>query len=398
MSGVTLDSITIKTDALAALTLDSVGYTFAKLSWVNVSESEATFMVANALPGADPPSFLENVVLPAGESGSVTVTGLEPGSSDNFYLYRKEFLEFVPQTSSTSTDGVVVSTYSPSSSVSIGGESALIKWTRAYPDAKYVVTVSNDDTSLEFTESDFEEDSSSASNINLLVEGLTLGTTYNWDLKIMEPLGDEEESEISVQSTGTFTTTQGVVLEIVDVFASYVDVEWIGDDDVVYRLIDQSSGSTILNDSGRISNLSPGTSMSVELQSQEPDGSWIDQAVSSFTTPSSTLSVSGIASSSIQISWTALYDGADYTVTYTEDGGSAQEAHISDATGTVIYGLDSNTSYVINLFVEEDGELVGLSSLGMNGGVKTTINYKLYAIILVLVLLSLAAAAKFAMN
>lgn len=394
MSGVTCVSggrLDLPT-ALSSLTLDKVGYTFANLSWTNVARTEARFLVTRGTVGSS--TDTREVTVASGAKGQVSISGIEHSSTAEYYLYRDESGGWVPQTASSTLDHVIVSTHTPSASVSVGGEIVLVRWSRAYTEAEYAVRVYNSTASFSFSETDFGTDPSNASSVTLLLDDLELGTDYSLDIMAVEISAGLVPTESNLV-TKTFRTTKGPVLEVAGVFASYVNVEWVGEDGVQYRLVDQSSGETLLTESGVISNLLPGTDMNVELERQQPDGSWVDQGAATFVTPSSTLSVSGMGSSGVALSWNALYEGATYSLTYTRQGKTITAAIPAGSTSVVFGDLGPTTSYVINLYVEENGQLVGLSSLGAGepggaGGVKTHASYQqLLAAVVVLVLVTI---------
>lgn len=358
MTTVIVSRTTVKTDAFAGLSLDSVTYSTVTLSWTNVSSGVATFRIVGK-------STYEDVVVPGGEKGTYTVTGLTPKSTQNFYLERFEIDEYVRQTSSTSgLDYVSASTYSNDMSVSTGSSAVKLSWTNpGLPaTAEYLVR---------YTQTDRESyTSEKASGTSHVISGLEDGVDYYVQINALE------NGEMILLDEEVFTTTSNVAMEIVNVYASYVELDWadsVEGSAINYRIVSRAP-TTKLNSTKEdiviventeetealISVLTPGTTYRFVLQRLEVDGNWEDQNTAVVKTLSTDLSIGSVGSKSMMVSWSNMYPGAVYEVFYNN-----KSAGQTTGTEMVLKNLESDTEYDIELAVIELGETVGLAKLGI---------------------------------
>ena len=118
MSTILLDTKSITTDAFAGLSSNGVTYTTSTVTWVNVSQTSATFRIVEASTTSS------DIIVAAGATGTYTATGLSDETAYTFTLERFEVDTWVQQTSSTSgLDHVESTTYSSTLSVATGSTS-----------------------------------------------------------------------------------------------------------------------------------------------------------------------------------------------------------------------------------------------------------------------------------
>lgn len=336
----------VKTDAFAGLSLDNITYSSCDLSWINVSASSATFRIVSD-------DFVsEDVIVPGGEKGIYKVTDLVPGTTQNFYLQRFEIDEYVQQTSSSSgIDYVAVSTYSTKLSISTGSSAAKISWSNpgVSDSTEYIVKYNDMEVS--------------ASGTSHIVSGLEDGVEYTLSLSVVE------NGNTILLDTQVFTTSSNVAMEILNVFASYVELDWgdsVDGNSINYRIVSRTEdGDDVLVENTEkteavIRELNPGTTYTFVLQRLEIDGSWEDQNSVIVTTLTNSISVGSLASRSMMVSWSNMYSGAVYELFYNgKSAGQTTKTEIS------LKDLESDTEYELELAVIELGETVGLAKLGI---------------------------------
>lgn len=350
---VILATQTVTTDKFAGLNLDGVTYTTASVSWTNTSSVNANFRIV----GTD---FTSEEITVAGSAvGTYVVTGMQPGSSNNFYLQRFEIDEWIQQTSSTTgLDYVAVTTFSTSMTISPGSSSASVVWTNPGVASSTVYTLTYTPTGGSPVTSTTTEDS-------MILSGLTDGIAHSIVLSVTE------NGTLYTLSSDNFTTSSNVAMVVeAGPFASYIDIDWedsVAGSSINYRIVNRVNGNddVIISEteatSASIRDLTPGTNYKFVLQRLEFDGSWSDQNELTTTTHTTSISIGSIGSETMMVSWAATYEGAIYELFY--NGISAGET--SDVS-TALKGLQPNTAYELELTIRELGESVGLSTLGMS--------------------------------
>ena len=356
MTTVIVSRTTVKTDAFAGLSLDSVSYSTITLSWTNVSAGSATFRVVSSGKTYD------DVVVPSGAKGTYTITGLTPKTTLQIYLERYEIDEYIRQTSSTSgLDYVSATTYSVDFSVSTGSSAAKLTWVNPGVPSTAVYSVRYTKVSeINNSENIVDEKASGTSHT---ISGLEDGVEY-----IVQLVAFEDEKMVLLDEE-TFTTTSNVAMEIVNVYSSYVELDWadsIEGSAINYRIVARSPEEDIIlveeteETDAIISELTPGMTIPFVLQRLEVDGTWEDQSTAIVKTLSTDLSIGSIGSKSMMVSWSNVYPGAVYEVFYNN-----KSAGQTTGTEMALKNLEPDTEYEIELAVIELGEKVGLAKLGI---------------------------------
>ena len=220
---------------------------------------------------------------------------------------------------------------------------------------------------------------------------------------VVSSLAPETEYTFAVQKNGnewydvwTETITTGTIpvatLRVGETKASMVDLSWEseGEDDGVtefkIRLKNSDDSYTDatqwiqgLVNSTTITGLDPETQYEFQLIRMESGGLESPQTVVDVTTQTSTIRVEETASNSIRVSWDEMYQGARFTILYKpETGGDAVtlggEGASTEDTDAILTGLSPDTNYVLELYVTENGNLVGTNKLSLGTGVKARTN------------------------
>jgi len=349
---VILATQTVTTDKFAGLSLDGVTYTTASVSWTNTSTSSANFRIVGT-------SFTsEEITVPGSAVGTYVITGMQPGSSNNFYLQRYEIDEWIQQTSSTTgLDYVAVTTFSTSMTINPGSSSASVTWTNPGVATSTEYTVS-------YTPTGGSAVTSTTTENSMILSGLNDGLDHSIVLSVTE------NGTLYTLNSGNFTTSSNVAMVIeAGPFASYIDIDWedsVAGASINYRIVNRVNGSDDVMisqteaTSATIRDLTPGTTYKFVLQRLEFDGTWSDQNELTTTTHTTSISIGSIGSETMMVSWGATYSGAIYELFY--NGTSAGE---TTDVSTALKGLKPNTAYELELTIKELGESIGLSKLGM---------------------------------
>lgn len=393
MTSVLLDSIQVETDAYAGMSNASVGYVDAVVQWQNPSDTTATFRVV----GEDGTLLSTETAV---NSNTVTQRVLfMPGSIGTLtkaYLERYEIDTWIRQTSTTSLDYVLIS--NPTSSMTIASGSTTARVTFPAPvDATYYVGYGVS----KVTENQLQA-SVSGSTGEVLISGLTEGQTYFVGLYVMFPQHVMDHEFKAEDDPGgflhetTFSTSSNVEMVITGPFASYMGVDWSASVDGQgsnYRIVNRlSTSDDILAESSTqttatIQDLQPGAEYRIVLQRLEVDQSWSDQNEVLANTLTSSLSLTSIASQTLELNWTSLYAGATFEIMYAPSGESQVGSGSTQELYTILRNLKAGTTYDRQLVVYELGNAVGLASLGMTTkeGLSSKLTIGAVAIIILLV-------------
>ena len=388
---VTLSSTTITTDPFAGLSLTGSGYTNVTVSWENVSSSSADFRIVNE----DGSFESENVTVSGSGSGIYTVTGLQASSTEKYFLQRWEIDSWIQQTSSTSgLDYVQSTTKDTSITIAVGSSSASVSWVDpGVTDVTYSLNVVNQDN-VEFP--------ASISGNSAIVQDLNQGDVYQLSLFVQEGSGEITQVSKSSGVDGVIEFTPSVSAAIVvesGPFASYVELDWSDSVDgtgASYRIVsrDTSSGSDdVVIDSATITNatiadLTPGNSYIFVLQRLELDGSFQDQSQTLITTPSTSISIGSVGSSTLQVSWDQIYDGANFELLF-----NGESSGVTQDTSVILRDLQPATSYDLQLTVVELNESVGLSKLGVTTNkslvetLKLSVTLPILAVVIIVIIM-----------
>ena len=398
MTSVLLDSIEVQTDPYAGMSTVSVGYVDAIVQWQNPSDTTATFRVV-----AEDGSLLSTET-EVGSNNTHQHVLFMPGplgTSTKAYLERYEIDTWIRQTSTTSLDYVLIS--KPTTNMTITSGSTTAKVTFPTPvDATYYVaygvTNRTENRILATT---------SGSAAEVLITGLTEGQTYMIGLFVMFPQHAVEHEFNAGGEQGdflhetTFSTSSNAEMVVTGPFASYMVLDWSASVDGQgsnYRIVNRVSTSddvlavSSTQTTATIQDLQPGSEYRVVLQRLELDGSWSDQNEIIANTLISSLSLTSIASQTLELNWTSLYAGATFEIMYGVSGGNLVGSGSTQELSTILRNLKAGTTYDLQLVVYELGQAVGLARLGMTTkeGLSSKLAMGAVAIIVVLIIMKLA--------
>ena len=398
MTSVLLDSIEVQTDPYAGMSTVSVGYVDAIVQWQNPSDTTATFRVV-----AEDGSLLSTET-EVGSNNTHQHVLFMPGplgTSTKAYLERYEIDTWIRQTSTTSLDYVLIS--KPTTNMTITSGSTTAKVTFPTPvDATYYVaygvTNRTENRILATT---------SGSAAEVLITGLTEGQTYMIGLFVMFPQHAVEHEFNAGGEQGdflhetTFSTSSNAEMVVTGPFASYMVLDWSASVDGQgsnYRIVNRVSTSddvlavSSTQTTATIQDLQPGSEYRVVLQRLELDGSWSDQNEIIANTLISSLSLTSIASQTLELNWTSLYAGATFEIMYGVSGGNLVGGGSTQELSTILRDLKAGTTYDLQLVVYELGQAVGLARLGMTTkeGLSSKLAMGAVAIIVVLIIMKLA--------
>ena len=398
MTSVLLDSIEVQTDAYAGMSTVSVGYVDAVVQWQNPSDTTATFRVVK-----EDGTLLSTATEVSSNNTKEHVLYI-PGSlgtSTKAYLERYEIDTWIRQTSTSSLDYVLIS--KPTTSMTVTSGSTTAKVTFPTPvDATYYVGygVSNASENRILA-------GSSGSTAEVLITGLTEGQTYKIGLYVMFPqyVVDHEFNANGDQGDflheTTFSTSSNAEMVLTGPFASYMALDWSASVDGQgsnYRIVNRVSTSddvlavSSTQTTATIQDLQPGSEYRIVLQRLELDGNWSDQNEIIANTLISSLSLTSIASQTLELNWTSLYAGATFEIMYAPSGGTLVGSGSTQELSTILRNLKAGTTYDLQLVVYELGQAVGLARLGMTTkeGLSSTLTMGVVAIIVILIIMKLA--------
>ena len=389
---VLMSSVTQKTDKSSFISLNLVKHTELSYSLHKFSsQTSTTYYVAN-----EDESVRSNDFSTGQAITNLWLRGFAPGSTHNLSLFRKENGSWVKQEAGEGlVEHIAITTKDVSVSTSVATTSALIQWNEGYDGANYELNLYYSAPSgPEVVPDEIIQDGDITNSGGLrsaIITGLTMDTPYWGMLTVTEFNASNVPGKILLQPFN-FDTSAGATLITGEVKASSVFLEWQVDqvqeaDGVAeFKLKKQEVSVGTWTDAtswlphdttsfAKITGLKAGTAYKFELVRLGLDGSEVPQAVVDTTTKTSTLTITGTASSNIQLSWTEIYPGASYLLMYTIENGTPETfggGPISQ-TSALLEGLESSTKYVIELYVMEDGQAVGVQTqkLGSSASAET---------------------------
>lgn len=378
---VLMSSITQKTDKSSFITLNLARHTEIYYNLHNMSTQGLTsYYVANANE-----SIRSSDISMEQGIQDMWLRGFTAGSTHNISLFRKENGIWVKQQAGDGlVENITVTTKSASISTSVASTSALIKWNEGYEGALYEINVyysapsGTDIVPDEIISSD--DISNSGGQSSAIITGLEMDSSY-WAILAVTETNTSGVPEKVLLRPFNFDTSAGATLLTGEVKASIVQLSWdageVGEADGIaefkVRKQEVSVGTWTdatswlphdTNSFTKITGLKAGTAYKFELVRLGLGGNEVSQATVSVSTKTSTLVISGTASSSIDVQWTELYPGAQYQLVYTAENGTPETfggGPISQ-TSALLEGLESSTKYVVELYAVEEGVSVGLST------------------------------------
>ena len=304
------------------------------------------------------------------------VRELSPGTTYKITLFRFEHNQWVRQEGE-----VTETTKSPPEVISsIASGSALFRWDQVYDGAPYQLQVLDGGDSLGTYEGS-NISTGSDGKLFALVNGLSLGTRYTALLKVREINRQLNPFTTNLRDIG-FTTSEGATLQVGTVLLSSVQLLWsLGDvkeeDGIAeFRIRQRKNPSGEFSDvtpwipdsttSTTITGLEPSTSYRFGLDRLGLDGQPKPQVlVDVVTLGDIEIRIEETNSTSLKVSWDEVYEGAQYVLVYTEEEGSPVTFAGGPIvqTGATLAGLRPETNYRLELYIIENDNLVGSSSM-----------------------------------
>ncbi|KAG5182844.1 hypothetical protein JKP88DRAFT_272813 [Tribonema minus] len=356
-------TVNFKTDAYAAMSIDTCTFGSIGVQFTNPSSAAARFRVmAGAIGEAMAPAG--EVLVQPGAKATAVVTGLTPGRPYTFGLQRSENAAYVDQVQGKGNP--TKTTLSVDIKVSTSADSALVSWTDLAEAAAIgfeVVLTPAGGAKKTLAGTPYARSSLK----NLLASDLVTGVQYT-----VEVIAVEGANRVLLGSV-PFKTSAGAAIKVGTVRASTAYISWTGEESSVYRLVEGKTGA-LLADGLRggaglsLKNLVKATDYSVAMESLRVDGSsWLREGSASFTTASSLLTVKSFGTGFIALEWTQAYAGASYVLAYAAGAAPAVPLGTltTSATSMTVSGLKPSTAYTFSLSAMEEGGLVGLAMLPM---------------------------------
>ena len=400
----------VHTDSLAELSQTKITYFTVDLTWNNPSQDTAVYRVVDKTDPSAPVVVSPQTTVAASAAATVTRTGMQVGRTYHHFLERLEHDTWTQQTSSTiGVDHVVTTTRTNSVSTSVGAETVQIMWDYKY-DTRYSVNVfaSGQSTvvaTLQAKDVDLENGVHSVT-----LKGLAKGKAY------VGELFSDDNGRVATISEFNFVTSIASTFQVNSVFASYATITWFHhgagafekDGMADFRVLRRNArvaaeslpasqwevgvaSTPDTTNNATVRDLKAGTMYDLKLQRLKLNSGWSDEASIVVTTKTTSVSIGEVGSSSVEAAWGPIYNGAIYLVRYgpttgelVDFDGTIRDKTVGiDVLGqlkiAVLTGLEPSTNYIVELFVEEEGELVGIATvaLGTSIGVKTNNSYTL---------------------
>lgn len=372
-----IKSVTTRTQKNPEFSAASAGHTSILMNLDSQSDEPTQYYFRTDIAGSS-----GTFTVPNAQAVTRDIRELLPGTTYRITLYRYEYEQYVLQFGS-----VTYTTKSaPDVSTSISSTTAMLTWDTGYAGALYQIEVFRGALGGGGPSVGLYEDYTHV----VLLSGLSMETVYHAVLSVKEP---DKQDRLLVTELGDtqFETSAGATLHAVKILASSVELSWslgeVKEDDGVaeFKIQKRKNPGGSYTDAtqwiphtvagAKITGLEPGTSYNFALVRLGLDGKNSVQIIVEVTTKGSTLRVDSRTSTTVEVGWDSVYEGAQYKLVYTAEGGSpvAVDGSTGRMTATLT-GMTPDTTYNIELFVIEDGGMVGtntltLSSLGTNSPV-----------------------------
>ena len=371
---VLLATSTQKTDKSAVLSLEQARYTNATFAIQSHATRDSTYYIANE----DETIKSSSISLTAGTKKTVQLAGFDINSTNKIVLKRSES-EWVTQ----GLD-LVFSTKSVTVSTSVASTSSMVQWGQGYNEATYELSVFDAPPGPDTVPIEVYTNASLNNNADGVRSGIITDldkeTSYWGEITVAEANALGVVEDILIKSFN-FETSAGAVFQVGEVKASVVHLSWdageVQEEDGVaeFKVKKQEVSVGTSNDAtswlphdttsfAKLTGLKAGTAYKFELVRLGLDGNEVTQATVDVETRTSTLTISGTASSRIEVEWTELYPGASYLLFFTIEGGSPEPFGDGPTSGTsaLLEGLEASSNYTIELYGLEDSKRVGLAT------------------------------------
>ena len=371
---VLLATSTQRTDKLAVLSLQQARYTTATFAIQSHATRDSTYYIANE----DESIKSSSISLTAGTKKTVELTGFDINSTNKIFLKRSE--------GGWVTQGLdlVFSAKSVTVSTSVASSSSMIQWGQGYNGAAYELSVFDvppgaDTMAIEvYTNANLKTNADGVRSG--IITDLDKETSYWGEITVAEANASGVVENILIKSF-KFETSAGAMFQVGEVKASIVHLSWdageVQEEDGVaeFKVKKQEVSVGTWKDAtswlphdtssfAKLTDLKAGTAYKFELVRLGLNGNEVTQATVDVETRTSTLTISGTASSRIEVEWTELYPGASYLLFFTIEGGSPEPFGDGPTSGTsaLLEGLEASSNYTIELYGLEDSKRVGLAT------------------------------------
>jgi hypothetical protein len=381
-------------------------------SAVDVGHTSIEMEVYNPLP--DPTWFYFTVnggthvgsFLVQGEQTSTRhIDNRVPGITYSILLRMREFGNWVSNPAPTS----ITTRTAPDLNTSISTFAAMVKWDEGYPSADYRLELFDGEIgaggeSVKIFEGGAGIKIEPDGQLSATATSLDKATDYHAVLSVREmsvarALVAKKLREVAITTSHSATFRPGTVLAS-SVQLSWTPTEVLEEDGVAEFMVTQKeypsgpwSTSTgwipHSTTQTKIAGLKPGTTYRFLLTRMGVDGVSKDEAFFNVTTKGSALTVGTVTADSMDVSWGEVYSGAQYLLKYTASGGSPVTFSGSSVpqTSATLTGLSPGTDYTLELFVVEEGGMVGTSSVRLGSGAESGKNDSSYGMVSLVVLL-----------
>lgn len=377
-----------KTDPYSTLTVSSVGYFSAVLLASNKGTSAASFRIRR--DSATGPTTTAQTIN-AGQTWTCNVTDtwpIAPGNTYKFMLERSEAGAWVAQIPDSSNMAMWTSVTTPSAVlglVSTSPTSLTVSWpltASAVPAPEWSLGLTKDTTSTALADAiktmswaTVPVSASGATTATVTVNTLSSATKYAvWlcikDRSTASTYTPDKFAVIPVNSQVYATTALGA-LSVTSTRVSYAKLSWTGNATDAYRVVDTSNVNAIVATSTGSTNnfsykgLAGGKTYKLSLQRTAADGSFVEESTAQIVTPSTTMSITSVGSTEIQIAWGAVYDGAMFEVHYGTSPSTMKVLNPGTALTATITNLAPNSTYAVELYVIENNSAVGVAALSL---------------------------------
>lgn len=387
-----ISTSSVKTDAYSTLSLVSVGYTTAKVMITNGSSTTASvFRIKNA---AGETQTVPDITVPAGGTSTYSFKRLLPASTYNYYLERFEFGAYVPQITNTAstTQMLSVATLACAVSMSVASSSATATFSQnatAAPVPVFCVVVATAVDYAARTVANYKiitAPTVTAPPNVVQITGLMPSTSYQALLCTQDATATDgpyaDKFWYDTLSASAFTTAASGSMSISPPLCTSCTVSWTGSANDTFQVLDISNTAkpTVVVPSTRgpsnaaITNLTPGTPYTFQLQTLSGTSTWANSGTASTTTASSILTLNGATDSGFVCNWTSAYANASYIVQYAAGTATAVSSTATQALTYNCTGLAPNTSYTVTLYIVENNVPTRLSQgvVGTSVGTSTT--------------------------
>lgn len=380
-TSVLVHTLNQKTDSLAKLGYRNRGYTYAEFQFTNPSSKEATYRIAYGNTTNSNRWKIGTEFKVAGSKSTVRrETGLRPNSRTIFFLERKEYGQWVQQTSTSSNKNYLsITTMNMYVSSSTSSRTALLTWVKQSGadhqvdiyDKKPAAGVKPIKTFAQNTVK------TSGKTNTVTVTSLDTDKVYYGLIMIKEPNVNGESAFVLVD-TFDFETSEraNITLDPTKTFATSATMSWdkgsVGGSEADKKADFMIRTFILADKRWKIQNgmgmgwktegaktftqvgLTSGQKYLFQLFRRGVDGKTVLQASTVAVTKTTEMTVVNPSSTNVLVRWEPVYDKATYYVKYTPEKGTGTMKSIGNATSYLVVNLTPNTLYKVELIIKEN--------------------------------------------